>query len=79
MTHLRDRSAAERRQSGALLAWSSIRAVIVWPPTALPRGDQAVVDRVLGFTILRSLIDCGHALGVWALRAARVEPCAEPE
>ena len=61
--------------AGAGLAWASIRTLITWLPTALPRGDQAAVDvRVLGFTVLLSLV-AGVLFGVWpALRAARVDP-----
>ena len=61
--------------AGALLAWASIRTVVAWLPTALPRGDQAAVDlRVLGFTMVLSAI-AGMLFGVWpALRAARVDP-----
>jgi putative ABC transport system permease protein len=61
--------------AGALLAWTGIRALIAWLPTALPRGDQAAVDlRVLAFTILLSAV-AGVLSGIWpALRAARVDP-----
>lgn len=61
--------------AGALLAWAGTRSLIAWLPTALPRGDQAAVDlRVLGFTVLVSLM-AGMVFGAWpAVRAARVDP-----
>jgi putative ABC transport system permease protein len=61
--------------AGAVLAWASIRTIITWLPTALPRGEQAAVDLgVLGFAIVLSLV-AGALFGVWpALRAARVDP-----